>query len=100
MGWQTWPTGLLQDRTRWVLNKTVNKISCYWYFSDTKEGLLDAVKVKTRFDDMKISKNNLLKDAVTAEAKNELKKVITMHCAVVKEGESCVCAWCNDSNSK
>lgn len=60
---------------------------------------MDAVKVKARFDDMKTSKKSLLEAAVTAEEKDELKEVITMHCEVVKEGESCVCAWCNDSNS-
>jgi hypothetical protein len=95
-----WPTGLGWDKSKsnWKLKKQVHGIRVSWRFDDNKEGLLDAVKVKTRFDEMKESKNNLLKAAATKEEKDRLRNVINQHCRVT-EGQSCVCAWCNDLNA-
>jgi hypothetical protein len=100
-GWpDSWPTGLGWDKSKsnWKLKKMVHGIRVSWRFDDNEEGLLDAVKVKTRFDEMKESKNNLLKAAATKEEKDRLRNVINQHCRVT-EGQSCVCAWCNDLNA-
>lgn len=67
-------------------------------FDDTMEGLLAAANKYTRFVDvMTKEKKKIVKNA-TEDEKDRLRNIINQHCDV-EEGESCDCAWCNESNA-